>query len=487
VRKIYDISLRELLAPSIAHDPDIQAAADAVDSELKKTSGYIPDVAIIKRLRAREIDEPLLLDFLAWGLHVDFYDPELPIEIKQELVAKSLDWHTRKGTPSVVEEIVTKVISDAEVREWFDYGGMPYRFKVGTDTDELSVSMLTTLIDAIFSVKNTRSWMEAIELLKKGLGQFFVGAGIVQNIKTAVPVDYDIGWGEWGWGSVGWGGRPPGKEQGMDFSDFNKQMKAMLFDKLPQTPNAGLYLPPRGFPAWGGEDGVANENYWKIDKAFGKKVTGLYKIYSGIEELGFIAEPSSFDEIISRMQDMSILIHYTNNAPPADLYPAFGVLIVTRITNLRVTMELTSANNSFSTIQKYFSNWRQDATPRFRGWRQYAIALTPGQMSFAFSSQWSASTNICKYWKTQENIVFVVLRAQKTANIIYNDVIATLPVGYRPEATISAPSIYAGGGGNEQEFGNISINSSGLITSYADNKALINSRLIYSLTFFIAA
>jgi phage tail P2-like protein len=208
VRDIQSITLRELLPPSIADDPDIVASAESIDAELRTTTGYIPDVAIIKRLRNREIDNPLLLDILAWGLHVDFYDPDLPIEVKQELVANSLDWHTRKGTPSVVEEIVTEVIADAEVSEWFEYGGKPYTFKVGTESEDVSVQALQKLLDAIFSVKNTRSWLEAIEILRRGESEIFVGAGIVQNIRTTVPPDYDIGYGELSFGGLSYGGRP---------------------------------------------------------------------------------------------------------------------------------------------------------------------------------------------------------------------------------------------------------------------------------------
>jgi len=154
------------LPPSISFDPDVLAAAEAIDAELRQTTGFIPNAAIIRRLRNKEITDPALLDILAWGLHVDFYDSAFPTEVKQELVAKSLDWHTRKGTPSAVEEVVAAAFNDAEVSEWFEYGGRPYRFKISINNagnkEDISRARIQSIIDAVKSMKNTRSWLESI-------------------------------------------------------------------------------------------------------------------------------------------------------------------------------------------------------------------------------------------------------------------------------------------------------------------------------------
>jgi len=175
MRELQHITLRELLPPSISHDPDILAAADAVDAELNKTTHYIEDVAIIKRLRNREIKDPLLLDFLAWGFHVDFYNPDFPIEIKQELVAKSLDWHTRKGTPSAVEEIVTSAFEEADVAEWFTYGGKPYRFKLLLRDSVIEKESFFNIIQAVFEMKNTRSRFDGLRYERESQSRIYFG------------------------------------------------------------------------------------------------------------------------------------------------------------------------------------------------------------------------------------------------------------------------------------------------------------------------
>jgi phage tail P2-like protein len=115
---------------------------------------------MIPNLTLNKIVNETLIDLLAWQFHVDFYEPWLPVEIKRELVLKSLDWHYRKGTPSVVEEIVSTVFTRAKVEEWYEYGGRPYGFRIATEEQKPDAETLKKLIRAINSVKNTRSFLD---------------------------------------------------------------------------------------------------------------------------------------------------------------------------------------------------------------------------------------------------------------------------------------------------------------------------------------
>ena len=169
-----DISVIKLLPPNLAKDKNVLMMCEAFDIELRRMIADIPGVDIIPNLVLKRITDDLLLDLLAWQFHVDFYDTEFPIETKQELVLKSLDWHTRKGTPSVVEEIVTAVFSHAVIEEWFEYGGLPYRFRISTELPLSDEVALKKLVSAIFSVKNTRSWLDVIDALIKY--EIFVGS-----------------------------------------------------------------------------------------------------------------------------------------------------------------------------------------------------------------------------------------------------------------------------------------------------------------------
>ena len=176
MRDLFSVNLQELLPPSIANDPNILAAAEGIDAELHKATERIPGVSIIPRIR--EIVDSTLINLLGWQFHVDFFGPDAPLEVRRELVARSLDWHTRKGTPSVVEEVVTAALADSKLTEWFEYGGMPYNFRITTEMPITSAEDIRTLIRAIFSVKNTRSWLDFIEALTRAVWKLHWGTVI---------------------------------------------------------------------------------------------------------------------------------------------------------------------------------------------------------------------------------------------------------------------------------------------------------------------
>jgi len=155
-----DISIIKLLPPNLQKDSNVIMMCSAFDTELRRIIKDIPGIAIIPNLVRKQITDHLLLDLLAWQFHCDFYSTDFSIEKKQEIILRSLDWHTRKGTPSVVEEIVSTVFSKAIVREWFEYGGLPYRFNIATEEVMPDSETRNNLIRAINSVKNTRSFFD---------------------------------------------------------------------------------------------------------------------------------------------------------------------------------------------------------------------------------------------------------------------------------------------------------------------------------------
>ncbi|GIO09679.1 hypothetical protein J31TS6_57070 [Brevibacillus reuszeri] len=158
---IFNVSILDILPESLKQDPDIVAIAEALTPELQETSRTIKETSIMSRIDEQPEE---VIDLLAWQFHVDFYDPDLPLETRRELVKNSLPWHRRKGTPAAVEELITTVFGDGRVEEWFEYGGDPGYFKVITNNRSVTTDQAFLFIRALNSVKNTRSWLEKIEI-----------------------------------------------------------------------------------------------------------------------------------------------------------------------------------------------------------------------------------------------------------------------------------------------------------------------------------
>lgn len=131
---------------------------------LDETTARIGAVPVpIKTLWNPETCPVDLLPWLAWALSVDYWDPTWSEETKRAVVAESMEYHRRKGTPWAVEHALLRAgAGSPEVIEWFDYGGSAYRFKVRiegripTDADRARYYLV------INGSKNVRSWLDSL-------------------------------------------------------------------------------------------------------------------------------------------------------------------------------------------------------------------------------------------------------------------------------------------------------------------------------------
>lgn len=186
---IRSIALIDLVPSSIRSDPQIQAAATAINAELTRVTAAIPQTLLLARLD--DLAEPVV-DLLAWQWHVDFYEDGLPLKTKRDLIRQSVDWHRRKGTPSVVQEMVSAVLGDAKVMEWFEYGGDPYCFKVECADAVKDGQAYNKLWNIIFAVKNTRSWFEGFKIRRDFPLDLYLAGPISRKKQTTYHVATDI-------------------------------------------------------------------------------------------------------------------------------------------------------------------------------------------------------------------------------------------------------------------------------------------------------
>ncbi|MDP5276636.1 phage tail protein [Chengkuizengella axinellae] len=108
------------------------------------------------------------------------------LEVKRELVKNSAAWHRRKGTASVIEEVVKAAFDDAVVSEWYEYGGAPYHFRVTTRKVVSDPNKLIELAKIINSVKRNSAWLEALEIARDTTQSIYVGSVIHTRRKITI-------------------------------------------------------------------------------------------------------------------------------------------------------------------------------------------------------------------------------------------------------------------------------------------------------------
>lgn len=186
-QNIYTVNFADYLPKALKRDPKIQAIAAAVTNEALKVSGEIKNVLIYSRID--ELSEELI-DILAYDMHVDWYDYSYPVDMKREIVKNSVKVHKRMGTKYAVETALKTINRTAEVKEWFEYGGKPYWFKVTIHIGDEGITEKTVrdIWEKVYFYKNLRSHCDSVFCMLQTKGKIrsisYAGLGVSLKVKA---------------------------------------------------------------------------------------------------------------------------------------------------------------------------------------------------------------------------------------------------------------------------------------------------------------
>lgn len=174
IKTLDDFSLVDILPESLKSDSDVYAIAEALTPIFKEVYAKISLVTLYDNIPDN------LLDFVAYGENAPYYDTNLPPEQKRELIKKADYFHSHRGTPASVEELITAVFGEGKVEEWFEYGGAPGYFKVVTSNTSVTQELANQFTRALDSVKRKSAWLEKVEITQMADMNLYFG-GIVHS------------------------------------------------------------------------------------------------------------------------------------------------------------------------------------------------------------------------------------------------------------------------------------------------------------------
>jgi P2-related tail formation protein len=183
------------IAPSsITIDPQVQAACEAIDPELRaiyECMAAVPGGILFWPFA--DVQDETMTDVIAWEMHVDVWagwDGDLSLEEKRTLINESIHWHQKLGTKWIVERMLRTVFRTGYIQEWYEYGGRPYYFRVIIDEPIGTPERLQRVYDAIIAVKNVRSWWEDITVpTEVSRAQMYVTIIVGQRLKNVnIPI-----------------------------------------------------------------------------------------------------------------------------------------------------------------------------------------------------------------------------------------------------------------------------------------------------------
>jgi phage tail P2-like protein len=159
-----DLDLLKLQTKTMQKDRDVQGFTAALNDQLRQLSENV-NLALIYG-RTDQLPEEVL-DILAWQFKVDWYDATSDIVTKQKAIDDALLIQQILGTPAAVQRVIEIYFGDGQVEEWFDYGGLPFHFRVVTNNPEATNEKAALLTKAVNSVKRKSTRLESV-IIKTG-------------------------------------------------------------------------------------------------------------------------------------------------------------------------------------------------------------------------------------------------------------------------------------------------------------------------------
>lgn len=172
------ISLRnammtDALPQILAKEPWAQAMAYAVNRQLNQLLTYADGVLILASIDTMPDN---ILDILAVELRLPYYDQTYATAVKRELIKGALQYWATAGTVESLSKILSNIFGDAEIEEWFEYGGNPGYFRIVTTNPNVSGDTLAHFTKTAQDVKRLSAWLEEV-LVDIGIPNMTISQG----------------------------------------------------------------------------------------------------------------------------------------------------------------------------------------------------------------------------------------------------------------------------------------------------------------------
>lgn len=136
---------------------------------------------------------PELLPWLAWALHVDNWDNTATDAKKRAAIRESVAIHRKKGTLWSIKKALATLGLSARIREWFEYGGEPYHFRVDVQLEERGIDDATfdAMVELVTKFKNARSHLDHLNITLANRSQVpaIAAATLCGELATVYPYE----------------------------------------------------------------------------------------------------------------------------------------------------------------------------------------------------------------------------------------------------------------------------------------------------------
>ncbi len=157
------MEIKNLLPPFLQNDIVANAYCVALTPIFDYMEQQAKDLLIYTNIENLNSEQ---LDLLAYGYGCYWYDPNLYIEQKRDLLTNVKKVFKIAGTVKGLEDVVKSIFGESKISEWFEYDSQFPKFKIAVDNEDATISQAKTFLNIINQVKNSRSILEKITFIK---------------------------------------------------------------------------------------------------------------------------------------------------------------------------------------------------------------------------------------------------------------------------------------------------------------------------------
>ena len=150
-------SVYSTFPPILKNDVDFDSTAKAISVRLDENLSLSEYALVYSRIDSLPENA---LDILAYDFNIGWYDYSYSTEEKRRIIREAFKIFRFIGTKYAVETALRSIYPVAFVREWFEYGGKPYHFKVEIHDSANDREKCAKTIQKVRFTKNVRSILD---------------------------------------------------------------------------------------------------------------------------------------------------------------------------------------------------------------------------------------------------------------------------------------------------------------------------------------
>lgn len=183
--KLEDALLSDILPHSLLGTVDMDAYAMTLRDAIRIILGMSEKTMVYYNF---DKQSEKIVDLMALEWRTQFYDGEMELERKKELVKNTLPWYLIAGTDGAVNGLLETLFGNGRIVPWYEYGGQPYHAKVSANI-EYSEDIMEKFDTMLRKVKKASTILDEIEMKNFTDTRIYTGVSIQiqERVYFAVP------------------------------------------------------------------------------------------------------------------------------------------------------------------------------------------------------------------------------------------------------------------------------------------------------------